>query len=180
MFKERIYLCSNVKGHHIMVKIALYHEKYFTDLSSYELDEVQAQFTDLPRRILKDPLILNKENRFQYCILYNEKPAGFFSLDLSEDRFMYTDNPKSILLRAVSVMPQFQGKGVAKEAMLLLPSFVKLHFAEVNEIVFGVNLDNEVAYSLYLRSGYIDAGKIYEGIKGPQHVMSKNIVNVTP
>ena len=39
------------------------------------------------------------------------------------------------------------------------------------KIVFGVNATNENAYKLYLKTGYLDSGKIYEGVKGPQHIM---------
>lgn len=55
--------------------------------------------------------------------------------------------------------------------MLKLPAFVKQNFPEVEEIVFGVNATNQSAYQLYIKTGYQDSGKIYEGLKGPQHIM---------
>ncbi|WP_260256232.1 hypothetical protein [Elizabethkingia meningoseptica] len=55
--------------------------------------------------------------------------------------------------------------------MQKLPAFVKQNFPEVEEIVFGVNATNQSAYQLYIKTGYQDSGKIYEGLKGPQHIM---------
>lgn len=83
----------------------------------------------------------------------------------------YSDSANAVLLRALSMNPEFQGKGIAKSAMIMLPDFVKKHFPEVEKIVFGVNATNENAYKLYLKTGYLDSGKIYEGVKGPQHIM---------
>nr|WP_307835692.1 GNAT family N-acetyltransferase [Elizabethkingia sp. ASV34] len=97
--------------------------------------------------------------------------VGFFSLDFSSDLLTYSDNKNAVLLRALSINPKFQGKGIAKSAMIELPAFVKQNFPKVDEIAFGVNATNENAYKLYLKTGYQDSGKIYEGVKGPQHIM---------
>jgi len=158
-----------------MIKIVAYHRGYFTALTSYVLDDEQSRFSQIPKQVLNNPDITQNKKRFQYCILLDEQPAGFFSLDFSTDRFVYTDNRDAVLLRALSINPAFQGKGVAKSAMLQLPDFVKRHFPKTTEIVFGVNMENESAYQLYLKTGYLDSGNLYEGIKGPQRVMYKEI-----
>lgn len=154
-----------------MVSIEPYHIKHFEALSSYELDEQQAVFALVPKYILSNDVLMNNPLRTQYSILYNGEPVGLFSLDLSEDRLIYTDNQASILLRAFSIMPQHQGKGIAKSTMLSLPDLIHQYYPEVNEIVFGVNYENELAYNLYLKTGYKDSGKTYQGVKGPQHCM---------
>lgn len=154
-----------------MVSIEPYHIKHFEALSSYELDEQQAVFALVPKYILSNDVLMNNPLRTQYSILYNGEPVGLFSLDLSEDRLIYTDNQASILLRAFSIMPKHQGKGIAKSTMLSLPDLIHQYYPEVNEIVFGVNYENELAYNLYLKTGYKDSGKTYQGVKGPQHCM---------
>lgn len=158
-----------------MVTIKPYQESYFEALSSYELDERQATFALVPKYILTNPAVLENTLRVQYCVLYNDEPVGFFSLDRSDDRLIYTDNQQSILLRALSIMPQHQGKGIAKSMLLLLPEYVKASYPTINEIVFGVNFENEDAYNLYLKTGYTDANRVYQGPKGPQHSMFKKI-----
>jgi len=158
-----------------MITLVAYHPHYFDALVSYELEGQQAVFALVPKYILTNPTIMENNLRKQYCVLYEGEPVGFFSLDVSDDRFLYTDNKKSILLRAFSIMPHFQGKGIAKSALLLLPDFIKEQYPDLNEIVFGVNFENENAYQLYLKTGYLNTGKTYQGPKGPQHSMSQKL-----
>lgn len=158
-----------------MISIEPYHIKHFEALSSYELNEQQAVFALVPKYILDNPTIMENTLRTQFTTLYNEEPVGLFSLDLSEDRLIYTDNLASILLRAFSIMPEHQGKGIAKSTMLALPDLIHKYYPEVDEVVFGVNYENELAYNLYLKTGYDDSGKTYQGVKGPQHCMIKKL-----
>lgn len=158
-----------------MITITTYKPEYFDALAAYHLDEEQSQFSRIPEDVLNDPDMMENSERFPYCILVDEAPAGFFCLDFSEDRFAYTQNPNAVLLRSLSVNPACQGKGVAKTAMLQLPALVKQHFPGTTEIVFGVNANNKSAYRLYLKTGYLDSGKVYNGIKGPQYVMYKRV-----
>ncbi|MEL5904208.1 GNAT family N-acetyltransferase [Elizabethkingia anophelis subsp. anophelis] len=154
-----------------MTEIVPYNDEHYEALTSYILDETQSQFSLVPREILDNSEIMENKRRFQYTILHESNAAGFFSLDFSADLQNYSDSANAVLLRALSMNPEFQGKGIAKSAMIMLPDFVKKHFPEVEKIVFGVNATNENAYKLYLKTGYLDSGKIYEGVKGPQHIM---------
>ncbi|WP_407486122.1 GNAT family N-acetyltransferase [Elizabethkingia anophelis] len=154
-----------------MTEIVSYNDEHYEALTSYILDETQSQFSLVPREILDNSEIMENKGRFQYTILHESNVVGFFSLDFSADLQNYSDSANAVLLRALSMNPEFQGKGIAKSAMIMLPDFVKKHFPEVEKIVFGVNATNENAYKLYLKTGYLDSGKIYEGVKGPQHIM---------
>ncbi len=154
-----------------MIKIVAYQPEHFTALTSYMLDEQQSQFSQIPLQVLNNSDIMEKKERFQYTILFQDQPAGFFSLDFSSDRLEYSPETNTVLLRSLSVNPRFQGKGIAKAAMLQLPFFVKINFPSIVKIVFGVNAKNENAYQLYLKTGYVDSGHIYNGIKGTQRIM---------
>ncbi|MCT4011527.1 GNAT family N-acetyltransferase [Elizabethkingia anophelis] len=154
-----------------MTEIVPYNDEHYEALTSYILDETQSQFSLVPREILDNSEIMENKGRFQYTILHESNVVGFFSLDFSADLQNYSDSANAVLLRALSMNPEFQGKGIAKSAMIMLPDFVKKHFPEVEKIVFGVNATNENAYKLYLKTGYLDSVKIYEGVKGPQHIM---------
>lgn len=156
-----------------MIEITAYKKAYFDELTSYQLNEEQSQFSRTPIEVLSDAANLSNEKLFHYCILFEEKAVGFFTLDFTENRFVYSTNPESVLLRSFSINPNFQGKGIAKSVMKQLPHFVKLHFKDVKEICFGVNSRNANAYQLYIKTGYLDSGKIFEGKKGPQNLMYK-------
>ena len=68
-------------------------------------------------------------------------------------------------------------RGIAKQAMLLIPEFVQTHFADkqINEIVLAVNFENKSAYQFYVRVHYIDNGRTFLGPRGWQNVMSINV-----
>lgn len=158
-----------------MVQLVDYNDSHFSALTSYILDEEQAQFSRTPKEVLNDSESLAAENKNFYSILHNDLPVGFFALDCTLNRWYKPQNDKVALLRSLTINPKFQGKGIAKETMLQLPNLVKEKFPKVEEIGFGVNFKNKNAYQLYLKTGYEDKGKIFEGPKGPQHIMTKEI-----
>ncbi len=147
------------------------------DLSflNYKLDEIQDQFTRTAdwcineRKDLQDPL------KTPVTILYDGMPVGFFVLDFGEDKCDYTENKNAILLRSLSLNPNYQGKGNAKNAMIEVENFVKLNIESADEIVFSVYFKNTNAYQLYLKTGFIDDGKTVIGRNGPLHILSKKI-----
>ncbi|MGD1320469.1 GNAT family N-acetyltransferase [Chryseobacterium sp. 2R14A] len=158
-----------------MVELKFFEPKDLSELD-YELDEIQSQFSALPKQALERIESRNQnEDFFAYpvTIFYDEKIAGFCVLDFGDDKFEMTDNPDSVLLRALSVNPEFQGKGIGQSMMAILDDFVKEHHKDCNEIVLSVNEMNNLAIQIYLKTGYLFHGKRINGRSGPQLVMSK-------
>ncbi|MBT2719477.1 N-acetyltransferase, partial [Bacillus sp. ISL-57] len=87
----------------------------------------------------------------------------------------YSDNPKAMLLTALSVNHAKQGKGYAKQGMLLLSDFVKSEFPNCDEIVLVVNHKNLPAQQLYLKVGFQDTGKRKIGPIGEQFIMNLSV-----
>ncbi|MGO4708796.1 GNAT family N-acetyltransferase [Chryseobacterium sp. 2TAF14] len=158
-----------------MVELQFFTPKDLSELN-YELDEIQAQFSALPKQALERIEARNlNEDFFAYpiTVFYDEKIAGFCVLDFGNDKFELTDNQDSVLLRSLSVNPEFQGKGIGKSIMVVLDDFIKEHFKDCNEVVLSVNERNNFAFQIYLKVGYIYNGKKINGRSGPQLVMSK-------
>ncbi|WP_273130816.1 GNAT family N-acetyltransferase [Bacillus weihaiensis] len=151
------------------VQLISYNESYLHELSSFSLPEDQVIFTALPLQKLNNTA--NSSEISHMIILADEKPVGFFSLEEGEKRDKYTTNKKAKLLTAFSINFEDQGKGFAKKSLRLLPAFLYEQFTEINEVVLGVNKRNIAAKSLYLSSGFKDLGEVYEGLKGPQHIL---------
>lgn len=158
-----------------MVKLAKYEHRFFEALNAYRLNEEQLQYTltvDHSINIRKD---LEDKHKTPVTILFEEVPVGFFVLDVGSDKYRLTENPNSILIRSLSINPLYQGRGIGKEAMRLVSEFVENHFEGVDEMVLAVNFKNEGAYNVYLKSGFIDDGRIADGRSGPQHVLTKRL-----
>ena len=153
------------------------HLKFFIpeDLTGlrYVLDEKQSLYTSTAEQALERIKERGDGLAFPVSIFEDETVAGFLVLDFGADKFDITNNPNSVLLRSLSINPEFQGKGIGKSAMWVIDEFVKKHFETCNEIVLAVNQNNRLAYEIYLKTGYSYDGKMREGRSGPQYLMYK-------
>ena len=149
------------------VELKHFSNEYLDVLNSFVLPEEQVQFTALPNKILEAT-----EGQHRIVILSENEPVGFFLLHSTERVKEYSDNPKAMLLTALSVNHAKQGKGYAKQGMLLLSDFVKSEFPNCDEIVLVVNHKNLPAQQLYLKVGFQDTGKRRIGPIGEQFIMN--------
>ncbi|MEH7254828.1 GNAT family N-acetyltransferase [Neobacillus niacini] len=149
------------------VELKHFSNEYLDVLNSFELPEEQVQFTALPNKILEAT-----EGQHRIVILSENEPVGFFLLHSTERVKEYSDNPKAMLFTALSVNHEKQGKGYAKQGMLLLSDFVKSEFPNCDEVVLVVNHKNLPAQRLYLKVGFEDTGKRKIGPIGEQFIMN--------
>ncbi|WP_100076763.1 GNAT family N-acetyltransferase [Chryseobacterium camelliae] len=157
-----------------MVSLRFFQPEDLAELS-YSLDEVQAGNTSLAAKALERFRQRNTGKEFPVTILFNGKPAGFFSLDFGEDKHDLTNNPEAVLFRSFSINPLLQGKGIGTSVMTELEGFIKTNFKDCNEVVLAVNQSNTSAYQLYLKAGYCYGGKSRIGRSGPQDILYKKV-----
>ncbi|MFP5108130.1 GNAT family N-acetyltransferase [Neobacillus sp. C211] len=155
------------------MQLYFYDERYKNLIEQYQLSEEQLRFTGTPTECIK----LSNEDPDRYSILAmaQENLVTFFNLHKNEGVKPFSNNDRSILLRAFSTDFRHQGEGYAKNVLLQLPSFVKENFIETNEIVLAVNLQNTVAQGLYKKCGFIDEGERRMGRKGELIIMSYHL-----
>lgn len=152
-----------------------FFEQVDLEFLNYTLDDNQKMFTSMPEFALERIANRNDGKSFPVSIFFNTQPVGFFVLDFGNDKFGLTENENAVLLRSLSINPDFQGKGIGKKSILLTDDFVKNNFKNCDEIVLAVNSKNTTAYQLYLRTEYIDEGKTRPFRDGFQHLLYKNI-----
>jgi RimJ/RimL family protein N-acetyltransferase len=136
-------------------------------LNSFELPKEQVQFTSLPSNY-KEVI----EGQHRIVILCDGEPVGFFLLHSTERVKEYSDNPQAMLLTSLSINQAKQGRGYAKQAMLLLRKFAADEFPDCNEIVLAVNHKNIAAQKLYVKVGFQDTGRRKMGPIGEQYIMN--------
>ena len=160
-----------------MTELKFYQPEDLSELD-YVLDDIQLQYTATPKQALEKIEERNQKGDFfayPITIFYQGKIAGFFVLDFGDDKLDLTENPDSVLLRSLSVNPDFQGKGIGKSAMAEADHFIREHFTDCNEIVLAVNEKNTQAFQLYSKTGYEFDGKTREGRSGTQFLMFKKL-----
>ncbi|MFS0864662.1 GNAT family N-acetyltransferase [Fredinandcohnia sp. 179-A 10B2 NHS] len=152
------------------MELIRYNKSFESKIEQYQLTEEQLRYTCTP----KDAVLLEKEDPSRYSILAmeNNTLVTFFVLHRNEGVKPYSNNEKAILVRAFSTDFRHLGKAHAKKSLELLPTFVREHFSDINEIVLAVNLKNFAAQSLYKKCGYIDEGERRMGPKGELIIMS--------
>lgn len=159
-----------------MISLIPYISSHFSSLS-YRLDEQQAQFTTSIDDCVNQRKDLEDSDKSIVVIQLGVTPIGFFILDKGVDRLQLTKNLKSLLIRSYSINPEYQGRGYGKKVMELVADYVIRYYDSVEELVLSVNLENEHAYQIYLKSGFEDTGRKITGIRGAQYVLSRLLKN---
>ncbi|MDX8362495.1 GNAT family N-acetyltransferase [Cytobacillus sp. IB215316] len=152
------------------IELKHFSDEYLETLSSFKLPEEQVKFTALPSKVLEVT-----EGQHRIIIVNNNVPVGFFLLHSTERVKEYSVNPKAMLLTALSVDHAHQGKGYAKQGMIVLRDFVKAEFPNCDEIVLAVNHKNVPAQQLYATVGFEDTGTRKSGPIGEQFVMKLSL-----
>jgi RimJ/RimL family protein N-acetyltransferase len=155
------------------VVLDFYKLEYKLQIENYDLPQEQLIYTSLPMEAIEK--CEKEDDRYPIVILYNNMPAGFFVLHGWEGVKAYSDNRDAILLRAYSVDSTFQGNGIAKKSLMVLPSFVKKYFPSKNEIILAVNHSNKVAQYVYEKGGFKDKGLRVIGRKGELFILHMNL-----
>lgn len=147
-----------------------YEVRFENTIENYVLSEEQLQFTGTPKECVELSEVY--ADRHSILAIENNKLVTFFVLHENEGVKPYSENPNAMLLRAFSTDCYHQGKGYAKQSLLLLPEFVRKEYPHISEIVLAVNVKNIAAQSLYKKCGYIDEGVRKMGKKGKLIIMS--------
>ncbi|RLQ94196.1 GNAT family N-acetyltransferase [Falsibacillus albus] len=156
-----------------IITLEFYHPSFHELLKNYHLSNEQKNFTGMPFDAIAK--CERDESRHPILILAGQVPVGFFVLHGWNGVKAYHENERAILLRAYSVEQSYQGRGIAKKSLMLLPDFVKKHFPDKNEIILAVNHGNKPAQNLYKKAGFTDTGKRVMGRKGEQWVLNFNL-----
>lgn len=152
------------------MELCIYVEQFKESIEQYQISEEQLKFTGSP---MEGNRLANEDPDREAILAFKDgKLVTYFNLHKNEGVKPYSTNPNAILLRTFSTDFRYQGKGYAKQALNLLPSFVKQHFNGIDEIVLAVNLQNQNAQNLYKKCGYVDEGERRMGKKGELIIMS--------
>jgi hypothetical protein len=76
----------------------------------YVLDEEQSLYTSTAEQALERIKERGDNLAFPVSIFEDGNQQAFLVLDFGADKFDITDNPNSVLLRSLSINPDFQGK----------------------------------------------------------------------
>jgi RimJ/RimL family protein N-acetyltransferase len=151
------------------IRLSFFKKEHEAGLKKFQLPPEQLEFTAMPIEALA--VAIKDTHRNSVVVLREDIPVGFFVLSDGLDIKEYTNNPNAFILRAFSIDYLDQRKGYAKEALRLLPDFVRENFRGKTEIALAVNDRNISARKLYMKQGFVDQGKRKMGRKGEQWIL---------
>lgn len=151
------------------IRLVHYEERYHRDLTRFTLKNEQIHFTALPAEVIEEATM--NPDKDPVVILHQAVPVGFFVLHKGSEYVEPAESDRKILIRALSISEQYQGKGYALNAMKQLPDWVREFHPEIDEIILAVNEANKAAYQLYVKSGFLDLGLTRMGNHGIQHIL---------
>lgn len=151
------------------ITIQLYDTQYRDALAHFELSERQRIYSSLPLEVLDDAL--TDENRVANVVLNDEQEViGFFVLHKHYQHEGY-DTPKEVVyVRSLSVNERFQGHGYGTKMMMILPQYVQDIFPDFNHLYLVVDAENEAAWNVYERAGFMHAATKEEGPIGKERL----------
>ena len=157
-----------------MISIEKYSDKWKSQVGFLSVKQEQAEFTVSN---VDDVIPTLQQHEHPFLIIENDKVVGFFLLDLSYSETYNFGNEKALGIRSLLIDHRSQGKGIATQAIKLLPDYVRSNYPDFQALELTVNCRNKAAYHCYSKCGFADTGKLYlGGPAGPQHIMQRDIV----
>ncbi|MBI5975945.1 GNAT family N-acetyltransferase [Staphylococcus canis] len=151
------------------ITIQLFEEQYREALNQFKLSERQMIYSSLPKDVLDDAL--NDENREANVVINdNGEVVGFFVLHKHYQHEGY-DTPKEVVyVRSLSVNEAYQGNGYGTKIMMILPEYVQTVFPDFNHLFLVVDAENEAAWNVYERAGFMHTATKEEGPIGKERL----------
>ena len=151
------------------ITIHLYEEQYRDALYKFKLNERQRIYSSLPEEVLDDAL--NDPNRKANVVLKNDGDVvGFFVLHQHYQHEGYDTPEEVVYIRSLSINEQFQGHGYGTKIMMNLPEYVQSVFPDFGHLYLVVDAENEAAWNVYERAGFMHTATKEEGPIGKERL----------
>lgn len=155
-----------------MIRIEPLSEQTIEGVRGVMLPQAQVKFAGTAEEFLSD----HCPTTHRHVILAGDNVVGFFKLDIAYRRRYDFCPDHAMGLRAFAIDAAHQGKGYGKASIRTLMPYLVANYPQFETIYLTVNCKNPGAQACYLKSGFVDTGKIYlGGSAGPQHIMRATI-----
>ncbi|QLK86533.1 GNAT family N-acetyltransferase [Staphylococcus sp. 17KM0847] len=136
--------------------IQIYEPQYREALSRFQLSERQRIYSSLPLEVLDDAI--EDVDRVANVVLNeNREVIGFFVLHQYYQHEGYETPSEVVYVRSLSVNEHYQGYGYGTKIMMNLPQYVQSIFPDFNHLYLVVDAENEAAWNVYERAGFMHA-----------------------
>lgn len=151
------------------ITIQPYQQKYYEAILDFELSERQQIYSSLPIQVLDDAL--EDDDRIANIVLNQENEVvGFFVLHQYYQHEGYDTPEHVVYVRSLSINEKYQGNGYGTKIMMNLPNYVQSLFDDFNHLYLVVDAENQAAWNVYERAGFMHAATKEEGPIGKERL----------
>ena len=155
-----------------MLVISRYTEKDQEGVKAVSLFEDQILFATTAEDFLES----ESATMHLYVIKQDGHIVGFFKIDTVYFRDVDFCSENCIGLRTFVIDQKLQGKGIGKQALMALFTYLAKNYSNYQRIYLTVNCKNTVAKRCYETAGFTFTGERYlGGLFGPQEIMYHDI-----
>ncbi|MDH3976341.1 MAG: GNAT family N-acetyltransferase [Deltaproteobacteria bacterium] len=137
----------------------------------------QAMFVSSPIQVMAIIKETGHKNiNLPFSIKSSDKTIGFFTLNFyspltAQADPLYFGGENDCRLESFMIDERYQGKGFGNAAISEITQLLSKDYPHIKGLKLSVNFLNEMAKLFYLKCGFKDTGKVYEGgPAGPQHI----------
>lgn len=138
-------------------------------LAAFKLSEQQQIYSSLPTDVLNDAIMDSDRTP---CVVLNESEeiVGFFVLHKHYQHEGYATPHEVVYIRSLSINEELQGRGYGTKVAMTLPLFVQEHFAAFDHLYLVVDAENQGAWNLYERAGFMHSATKENGPIGEERL----------
>ncbi|MFC3418867.1 GNAT family N-acetyltransferase [Salinicoccus hispanicus] len=151
------------------IHIRPFKEEDRESLSAFKLSEQQQIYSSLPSDVLDDSI---RDPDRTPCVVLNESDdiVGFFVLHKHYQHEGYATPHEVVYIRSLSINEELQGRGYGTKVAMSLPLFVQEHFAAFDHLYLVVDAENQGAWNLYERAGFVHSATKENGPIGEERL----------
>ncbi|MCG1009877.1 GNAT family N-acetyltransferase [Salinicoccus sp. ID82-1] len=138
-------------------------------LLAFKLSEQQQIYSSLPIDVLDDAI---EDPDRTPCVVLNDSDeiVGFFVLHKHYQHEGYATPHEVVYIRSLSINEELQGRGYGTKVAMSLPLFVQEHFANFDHLYLVVDAENQGAWNLYERAGFMHSATKEDGPIGKERL----------
>ena len=155
-----------------MLEISRYTERDQEGVKAVSLFEDQILFAATAEDFLES----ESATMHLHVIKQDDHIVGFFKIDIAYFRDVDFCSENCIGLRTFVIDQKLQGKGIGKQALMALFTYLAKYYSNYQRVYLTVNCKNTVARRCYEKAGFAFTGERYlGGLFGPQEIMCHDI-----
>ncbi|EHJ07238.1 GNAT family N-acetyltransferase [Staphylococcus simiae] len=151
------------------ITLKAFDEQYRAQINAFELNDRQQIYSSLPKTVIEDAL-QDPDRIANVAINDQGDVVGFFVLHQYYQHEGY-DTPENVVyIRSLSINERYQGYGYGTKIMMSLPQYVQQLFPDFNHLYLVVDAENDNAWNLYERAGFMHTATKEEGPIGKERL----------